>query len=104
MSTEAQTCAIGIYAIACATGGTCTIVAINNAGRLPPRGPGLNRQNTKYEILNTNCMQNKPNLLGFQMSVSSALAKDYENKIACALRRNKPNQTQFQICSKPAKK
>ncbi len=56
MATEAQ-----IYAIACTTGGTCalgtcTIVAINNAGR-----PGLNRLNTKYEILNTNCMQNKPN-------------------------------------------
>jgi len=51
MATEAQ-----IYAIAFTTGGTCTIVAINNAGR-----SGLNRLDTKYEILNTNCMQNKPN-------------------------------------------
>jgi len=65
MAAEAQ-----IYAI-----GTCAIVTINNAGR-----PGLNRLYTKYEILNTNYMQNKPNLLNAQMNVSKVLTKNYENK------------------------
>jgi hypothetical protein len=36
-------------------------------------------------------MQNKPNLLDTQMSVSSALAKTYENNLCPGLRENKPN-------------
>jgi hypothetical protein len=59
-------------------------------------------------------MQNKPNLLNTQMSVSSALAKTYENNICSGLLENKPNskpikpntnpkQTQFTGCSNERK-
>jgi len=38
-------------------------------------------------------MQNKPNFLKIQMNVNPILAKDYENKSAFGLRKNKPNQS-----------
>jgi len=41
-------------------------------------------------------MQNKPNFQIDKMNVTLVITKDYENKIACELRQNKPNQTQFQ--------
>ena len=44
-------------------------------------------------------MQNKPNLLDAQMSVSSALAKDYENKPRL---RTQAKQTQSNPISKTA--
>ena len=81
MAAEAQ-----IYAI-----GTCAIVTINNAGR-----PGLNRLYTKYEILNTNYMQNKPNSRKCEMNITIHITKTYENKFAFRLPKNKAKQTLFQ--------
>jgi len=42
-------------------------------------------------------MQNKPNFLDTQMSVSSVKTKYYENKRLCSREKNKPNQTQFMV-------
>ena len=40
-------------------------------------------------------MQNKPNLLDSQMSVSPVLIKDYGNKRLCGASKTKPKQSQF---------
>jgi len=41
-------------------------------------------------------MQNKPNFRNNKMNASSVITRDYENKTALWLSKNKPNQTQFQ--------
>ncbi len=46
-------------------------------------------------------MQNKPNFLDAQMSVSSTLAKDYENKSNWKLSENKANQSQYKAKTNP---
>ena len=46
-------------------------------------------------------MQNKPNLLNTQMNVSEDSTRAYENETAFGLRKNKPNQTQFEAQSNP---
>ena len=43
-------------------------------------------------------MQNKPNLLDDQMTVSSIITMNYQNFIPLAGQKNKPNQTQFARC------
>jgi len=51
---------------------------------------------TKYERRETINMQNKANFRKVQMNVNPILAKDYDNETAFRLRKNKPNQSQFQ--------
>jgi hypothetical protein len=46
-------------------------------------------------------MQNKPNLLNTQMSVSSALAKTYENNLCSRLLENKPNTKPIKANTNP---
>jgi len=48
-------------------------------------------------------LQNKPNLLNAQMSVTSFLTRHYEDFRLCFRRQNKPKQTQYQTQSKPIK-
>lgn len=75
MSTEAQTCAIGMLTI---------LVALH-----------LSRVLYKSTLF----MQNKPNLLNAQMNVNKVLTKDYENVRLHRRRKNKANQSQFQTFS-----
>ena len=58
---------------------------------------------TSYESRATSdeYMQNKANLLDNQMNVNSLVTKDYENKIAFGLPKNKPNTNPIQSQSKP---
>jgi len=70
MTTEAQTCAIGILTI------LNILVALH-----------LSRALYKSTLF----LQNKPNLLDTQMNVSSVLTKDYENKSNWKLGENKAN-------------
>jgi hypothetical protein len=77
MSTEAQTCAIGILTI---------LVALHLSRVL-------------YEF--TPFMQNKPNLLNAQMNASSFVTKDYENDNTFRLPENKPNTKPIKPNTKP---
>jgi len=58
----------------------------------------------KETTILTIIMQNKANFRKAQMNVNFTLQKDYENKPACRVQKNKANQSQFQDCTCEQKK
>ena len=55
----------------------------------------LNTRDERRAMIN---MQNKANLLKSKMNLRLIATRDYENKTAFRLRKNKPNQTQSVFC------
>ena len=88
MAAEAQTCALGMYAL----GNLPNRRNTPNSAATPNKPPILPKLSTNYTVIITN----KPNFLDTQMNVSNVKAVDYENKTLSGSGKNKPKQTQFQ--------
>jgi len=67
-------------------------------------GPRTNRLSSPVcQRIMTSIMQNKANFRKAQMSANTFSQKDYENELRLLARKNKPNQTQFQMPTNPSK-